>query len=670
MINKIDFLSPPITLFYLERRAHTSKLGALLVIALIIICLSYTTFLIYDLISHQKMTLIVHKKLEYDAKHYSFNSSSIFNFIQIYSSKDGGYYDKFESKFIRAFITYSKYNVSNNNLDLYDHWVFDTCRKNIDDKDLTPSLLGNIENFTNGICIRYYYNSFEKKYYSIEHKEFKWPYLEHHISNRKTFYLTTIVQKCSNDSIINELFGKCPSPKEIDNYLSKYSSLYFYFTDNQVDPTNFETPTIKHMQIIKTNIKTSGSIIENHLHFSPVSIKTRIGSILGEDNIFNSFYFNFNRKEVVDNADEKYFTITKYYYLIQNKVQIYERRYDNIIDIIPEIGGMSQFIFYVFFWINYVYNQFIVDFDTNYLFFSIKDNNQKSKENNNIKITSISNKINISGNDNRIFNIQNNFVKLSRKGTRKVRNSKFYVDKRIKNEDNNNFQEYNVNIKPIQINQINKEDNGSSEIENINKNNDNQTNMLKREKTLVSKKIIDDNSKDILYNLNLKKKFDLIENQDLNNKNNRNNYSTNNLNNLNLRYNRTLKKSKKDMLELDINNKKDENKKISIEQDEQFITNVSISKSNLNKINYGKGKPINLNNDNNKRIKHFSFFYYIKSFLSKKARDNYQYLSLFRKHLLSEEHLFKSHINSVLLRNKYNINENETTNVFECYNEL
>ena len=61
---------------------------------------------------------------------------------------------------------------------------------------------------------------------------------------------------------------------------------------------------------------------------------------------------------------------------------------------------------------------------------------------------------------------------------------------------------------------------------------------------------------------------------------------------------------------------------------------------------------------------------YTKSILFKKAKKNYRYLKLFRKHLLSEEHLLKSHVNIVLLEKRYKINDNETTNVFECYNKL
>ena len=54
---------------------------------------------------------------------------------------------------------------------------------------------------------------------------------------------------------------------------------------------------------------------------------------------------------------------------MQNNVQIYKRKYNNMFDIFSEIGGVIQFIFYFFYWINYVYNKYIIAFDVNSLFF-------------------------------------------------------------------------------------------------------------------------------------------------------------------------------------------------------------------------------------------------------------------------------------------------------------
>ena len=193
----LDFLSPPITLFHLERRTHTSKIGGLFVILMGCIYIAYFSYLFFHLITHSRITSIFYKKFQSEKGYYSFNSSSIFHFIQIYSSDKGGYFDKFESKYIRAYTTFENFDKKNSNLELYDHWVFDSCQKNIDDKDLDSNLFKNIENFTNGVCIKYYYNSKEKKYYFLKENGFIWPQIKHGISDGNNIYLSTIVQKCT-----------------------------------------------------------------------------------------------------------------------------------------------------------------------------------------------------------------------------------------------------------------------------------------------------------------------------------------------------------------------------------------------------------------------------------------------------------------------------------------
>ena len=65
------------------------------------------------------------------------------------------------------------------------------------------------------------------------------------------------------------------------------------------------------------------------------------------------------------------------FHLMRNNVQVYERRYNNIFDLLSEIGGVFQSLFYLFLWINYIYNKFIIWYDTNSLFFAVKDNNEK-----------------------------------------------------------------------------------------------------------------------------------------------------------------------------------------------------------------------------------------------------------------------------------------------------
>ena len=161
--------------------------------------------------------------------------------------------------------------------------------------------------------------------------------------------------------------------KTLDDYTTKIVAIFLYLVDNQVDPTNYKNPVQKYLQVISSGIGNSNNFVESYIHFSPVRVRTNLGSLFGKTDELNSFYFDFNRKGSANNIGEKYYTITRYYHLMQNNVQIYERKYNNIFDIFSEIGGVVQFIFYLFYWLNFIYNKYIIAYNTNSLFFTIRD---------------------------------------------------------------------------------------------------------------------------------------------------------------------------------------------------------------------------------------------------------------------------------------------------------
>ena len=357
-----------------------------------------------------------------------------------------------------------------------------------------------------------------------------------------------------------------------------------------------------------------------------------------------SFYFDFNRKGAANNYGEKYFTITKYYHLMQNNVQIYERRYNNIFNILSEIGGIGEFIFYLFYWLNFIYNQFIIDFDTNSLFFSITNHEFDNKGNNNISINNITSQVAINGKDNRL---DYNLNALSpRKRIKKVSNRNLSVNKAIKDENNNKSKDYGNNIQNIE-----NDRNYNDPFENDNQNN---KNITKNDKYPPVNKKSFDNSQVILYNLNKGK--DLIRNLGSNNNKNILNFFKNK-NKFNSKSNKEFNKFKLDYFHED-----------NVVFNNHRIKNIQISKTNIDQIKHKKEKSLKMSDKNYKGIR-FSIINFTKARFFKKDKQKYQYLTLFRKHLLSEEHLLKSHINMVLLEKKYNFNK-ETTNIYECYNKL
>ena len=627
-MKSLDFLSPPITLFHLERRTHTSKIGGLLVIMMSSLYIAYISYLFFHLITHSRITSIFYKKFEFEAGHYSFNSSSIFHFIQIYSTSNGGYFDRFESKYIRAFTTYTQTDIKITNLDLYDHWVYDLCENNKDDKDLDPSLFEHIVNFTNAVCIRYYYNSTLKKYFYMEEEGFIWPHLEHGLAQKDNIYLTTSVQACTNDSVINDIFGSCPPQKEIDEYLKKYNFLYMYFTDTQIDPTNYEIPIQHFFQTITTIIGNEKTFIESFIHYSPIKLKTNEGSLFGQMYENNSFCFDYNRKGTAEN-DKNSFILTQYYHLMQNNVQIYERKYYNVFDLLSEIGGVVQSIFYFFFWLNYIYNKYIIAYDTNSLFFAVKDNRGKNN-NKNEKIKNIIHNINTLNKDNKLKSPIKKFESL-----------------RITTEKNSKLSLFNKNNK---LEKINNENN----ISNFGQKGKDEPNKFCRL-----------NSININKSLNFKTLIFPNNNKEYNEHNSSSSY---------LKDNSSLIIKKNSKIEI-------ENiKKISDKMKKAFtgyikkeeINKFWLTRESLAKIDHKKIELQDLiDNKKIKTIKHISFIKFLKDIIFENKKGSNYFLIKFRRHLLSEEHLFKSHVKTVLIEKQCKSTGNDdTTNVFECFNEL
>ena len=671
MFNYIDFLSPPITLFHLERRTHTSKIGGLLVIILVTICVTYISYLLYYSLSYNRVTSTFFKKFEFEAGRHSFDSSSIFHFIQIFSTECGGYFDKYDTRYIRAFTTYAHTNFKDADLELYDHWVFDTCRKDIDDKGLDPSLFEHVDNFTNAVCIRHFYNSTEKKYYSLGEEGFFWPYLEHGIAQKNNLYLMTIIQKCTNDSIISKLFGNCPSQKEIDAYLSQYFGIYLYFTDAQVDPFNYAKPVQKYLNTISSGIGTSQTYVESYIHYSPVKIKTRHGSIFGNSHELNTFFFDFNRKGSADN-DPKNFKITKYYHLMQNTVQIYERKYNNLFDFFSEIGGVVQMLFYIFFWVNYAYNQYIVAYDTNSLFFAVKDNETQK-----IEIKTESNKNFSTNNENE--NINN-------------------ICMNNHNDNNNNDIIISKNLKkPLQkfisLQGMNKQKRAFLNTNNNNNNNTtkSKSKFFKREETLIANKnfvgrrksdnINQDNKKKNYYYLSAIKFSKYINKnafrvKDQSSPNNDMNCSNLKLgeNNNNLIFNKNIKDIHLRHFNSGRIGERNSNKLLNTLNfginPESFYNKICMSKNSIAKFDHKTLESRRIPSiEKMKSVKKLSFIKFIKSLCFDK-KGGIRFVSIFRKHLLSEEHLFKNHIKTVLFEKQLNNKSADNTNVFECFNEL
>ena len=368
-LSKFDYISPKITLFYYGTKRHSSNLGGILTALMVLLSASYVFYLIYNILRHKITNFMFYMTYLVDAGQFYFNDTSgIFHYFQLYDIKNKEY-GEYKSKYIRIFMSrlYRTYIDKQLTLSEYEHWVYDICRDNRENKNIDKKIIDNIS-FKNGACLRYYYNNIDHIYYPIEDVEnFKFPYLIHGSSNKDNLFLETIIEKCDNSSIISQVLGNCGNQKDIDEYFEKYQGINFQLLSRRVDTDNYESPIYQYMHSISESLDIN-PVPVNNINLMPYFIEINNGVIYPHINKNITCSFEFNRRENWEiKNNTKILAIFDYW--LQNSAQVIKGGYRTIYDILPSIGGIIQLIYYIFYSINYLYNKYTIIQDSNKSFF-------------------------------------------------------------------------------------------------------------------------------------------------------------------------------------------------------------------------------------------------------------------------------------------------------------
>ena len=364
---KFDFLSPKITLFYKYKKRHSSPIGGILTALMILICIFFILRFLINLFFHSTPSVIFFRKYEKNIKKYPLDSSSIPHLIWISSNNNNN--KIMNTKTIRVILLAEEnnYPANTSNLKNYEHWVYDSCTENdfnnyeyyqnliFDDDYIYNS--NKYKDISNAICIRYYFNKTEQTYYSSNNESFKYPYLENGISNRNNTVLSTFVEKCTNDSITNSILDGCESEENIQKYLKENNLAYLQILDHQVDLTNLNTPIKSYFMGISSFLLHNNGYEVNTINLSPLLIRSN-QNFINDDYIDKNAIIIDNTQSTIISGDGK--ILLKYLFCMQNYKQIYERKYIDLFDAFSSIGGIVQFFYYVFYIINYFYNDFIL----------------------------------------------------------------------------------------------------------------------------------------------------------------------------------------------------------------------------------------------------------------------------------------------------------------------
>ena len=205
-LKKIDFLSPPISLFYKGFPSHSSWVSGILTIIGFALILSFSIYQLTHLFNRDKE---IPKSTTFtyfieDAGTITLDTSSLFHFLSLedFNNKgvEGFDFSYFNVIGIDNYIT--NYEIDKN-ISHYNHWLYGFCNEN-DIKGIEN--ITTHEFLTESACIKKYFDSKTQKYYDKSDPNFKWPSLSHGTFHPGNTIYSIIVKSCEK-YILNNIFN-------------------------------------------------------------------------------------------------------------------------------------------------------------------------------------------------------------------------------------------------------------------------------------------------------------------------------------------------------------------------------------------------------------------------------------------------------------------------------
>ena len=631
-IRKLDFLSPPITLYYRGEDSHSSIFSGILTIIVYSICLTFGIFYAIQFINKTNPRVCYYNRYVEDAGVFPVNSSSMFNFIQILDTIENVPYGvDFDSITIIGLEETVDIYEDQNDLTQYNHWIYGNCNNSSDIQGINDLI--KFDKFTESACIRKYYNKIENKYYNTDEKGFIWPTILHGCSHPNRTFYGIIVEKCRNTTLKLLSDGKYCKPKEeIIKYI-KSSSINFQLIDQFTDILNYTTPYRKYFYSISNGLFEE-SYTTNHLNLNPTKLISDEGTFFVSKKETLSYFFDLNEKVTSSSGDSGIYVA--FYFWMQNRMQYYERVYEKVQDVLSDVGGLCSIVLTIAELINILVSKYINLYDTQNYLNEIEKSKMYDKNILRLNINNDLLRINDKQNLNILFPLKNNICQ--------------------NDQNDNNFNNINNNIN-ININNNNIHNNNinNNNINNLNNNNDscNITKLNNEDIAIYNKqiKIIKVKKKKkkansiVLKDTNkINNNIQNIENQSNNNKTRKTGYSIPFKNNRNIIYKEKTDSQSND--NLNINN-------INI------INNKITNKKNIIETHESKDKETKQSKDK------MNFIHYLIYLISlRKYHSNIKLYSDFRIKMISEENLILTNLNmNKILKNENSIINQELENI-------
>ena len=368
-IKKMDWLSPPITLYFKGETQHISIFSGILSICAYILVFTAIIYYFLGYIQRQSPKAYFFNRYIDDAGYFPVNATQMFNFIQINNKRDNKVIP-FDQTVFRAVgiddAFYDEYYQNPEILENKDHWIYGNCNNDTDTEGI--SYLIDFDYYEQSACIRTFYDHHKKQYFKTGEVGFRWPVIEKGCSNPERTYYGIILQRCDEaPEILKSQGPACKTSEEITEEVNLVG-LKYQIIDHYADILNYEKPFKKYFYEITSAI-TNGVFIINHLNFNPANMLTHNGIFFDNQVEERVYFFTQNEKHTVDQSNipegmSTHGCLIGIYFWMQNTLQNYERNYDRLQDVLSSIGGIHRVILTIASGINLLVNYFIILLDT------------------------------------------------------------------------------------------------------------------------------------------------------------------------------------------------------------------------------------------------------------------------------------------------------------------
>ena len=392
-IKQFDFISPKVTFYFQGLLHHSSILSGILSIISMIFIIILVVYYSLEIIERNDPNSFSFTSFIEDAPIYEINTSSLFHFINIAQNGRNSFNEGIDFTMFRIIGTQIYYEAFMKlpSIKYIPHWLYGLCDNKTDTEGV--SHLIKYDFFGKCACIKKYYDTKTKAYYSVGDPNFVWPKIGHGTFHENSTLYSIMVDSCSEETI-GEILGNkyhCRTGAEIGQFYRNVTGtrvFQLYFINNLINVLDYANPNKQFIFRIESPF-SSTQYSSNEVNFNPSLLKTHKGLIF--DDIKEDISYSFDRNDVYIGDRGQVNIYASYTFFLKNIMNYYERNYKRIQDIISIIGGIYKFITIVAIYINSLYSNYIILTDTLALLHSsihVEKNRIEIKSNNKKKLYS------------------------------------------------------------------------------------------------------------------------------------------------------------------------------------------------------------------------------------------------------------------------------------------